>query len=52
VATIVNRDEDAGWSTVEWDGRGAGGHAVATGTYFLRLESEGQVQVRKVLVTR
>jgi hypothetical protein len=52
VATIVDQTLPSGWRSVAWDGRDASGRPVASGTYFAKLESAGQVQVRKVIVTR
>ena len=52
VASIVDRDEVAGWRSVVWDGRDMAGREVGSGTYFLRLESDVEVQVRKIVLAR
>ena len=52
VASIVDRDEVAGWGSVVWDGRDNAGREVGSGTYFLRLEWGSEVQVRKVVLAR
>jgi flagellar hook assembly protein FlgD len=52
VATVVDRTEPAGWRSVSWDGRDRSGHSVASGTYFARLEMNGQVDVRKMVLAR
>jgi hypothetical protein len=52
VATIVDQTLPSGWRSVAWDGTDASGRPVASGTYFAKLESAGQVQIRKVVVAR
>ena len=52
VASVVDRVDIAGWGSVVWDGRDGAGREVGSGTYFLRLESGGEVRVRKVVLTR
>ena len=52
VASVVDRVDIAGWRSVVWDGRDRAGREVASGTYFLRLESGGQAQVGKVVLAR
>lgn len=52
VVTIVDQIMPSGWRLVEWDGRDASDQPVASGTYFAKLESAGQVQVRKIIVAR
>jgi hypothetical protein len=42
----------AGAHAVAWTGRDERGGVVAPGVYFLRLESGGQVRVRKILLLR
>src|SRR5207253_7238460 len=41
VRTLFAAMADPGAASVEWDGRGAGGHALSAGTYFARLSSGG-----------
>ncbi|HXF58490.1 MAG TPA: T9SS type A sorting domain-containing protein, partial [Candidatus Saccharimonadales bacterium] len=52
VADIVDRTESAGWRDVEWNGQDDQGRAVASGTYFARLESGGAVETRKIILAR
>jgi hypothetical protein len=42
----------AGPTRVAWDCRDAGGQAVASGVYFLKLESGGAADVRKLVVAK
>jgi hypothetical protein len=41
-----------GSHVVTWDGRDHGGAPAAGGVYFVRLEAEGRVETRKVVMTR
>jgi hypothetical protein len=52
VANVVNQVLPQGWRTIAWDGRDAVGRPVASGMYFARLESSGQVRVGKIVVAR
>ena len=52
VATVVDQVQAAGWRAAGWDGRDARGRMVASGTYFARLESDGKVEVRKLVMAR
>jgi hypothetical protein len=46
---LVNKNSIPGNYKVEWDGRDNHGHAVASGSYFYQLESEGLLQARKMI---
>ena len=50
VRTLVSAMQAPGWYRLEWDGRDAGGRAVESGVYFLRLQA-GSAE-RMVLVVR
>ena len=52
VTTVLDQALPAGWGSATWDGRDLRGVSVASATYFARLESGGEVQLRKVLVAR
>jgi photosystem II stability/assembly factor-like uncharacterized protein len=52
VAVVVDDVEPAGWRSVEWDGRDSAGRPVGSGTYLLRLQSNGAVGVRKIVIAR
>jgi flagellar hook assembly protein FlgD len=57
VRTLLDEARGPGLSAVNWDGNDAEGHAVASGVYFYRLETEGPhgdrlVETRRLLVVR
>jgi len=45
IATLLDREEAAGYHHIQWDASGLPG-----GTYFYRLDFDGQVQTRKMVV--
>jgi hypothetical protein len=52
VRTLVDRRLTAGPQTARWDGTDSGGHRVAPGIYFCRLETAGEAVTRKMVVLR
>ncbi|MEZ5065878.1 MAG: Ig-like domain-containing protein [bacterium] len=52
VASLARGRFPAGTHAVDWDGSASSGGRVAAGIYFVRFESEGQVETRKVVVLR
>jgi hypothetical protein len=52
VATLVDRKEAAGYYSITWDGKDEYGNHVASGVYLYRLETEGFVKVRKLVLLR
>ncbi len=52
VRTLASEAQTPGKYTVQWDGRNAGGEAVASGVYFYRLVAGDFVQVRKMVLLR
>lgn len=52
VRTLVDEPRPAGPQTVVWDGRDDEGRAVASGTYFYQLETEGRSEARKAMLLK
>lgn len=52
VATLVNGQQQAGYLTVEWDGRDAHGLQVPTGIYFVRMTADEFTATRKIMLMK
>jgi C1A family cysteine protease len=52
VVVLAEGPQASGRHVVTWDGRDAGGRAVASGLYFCRLEAGDFVQTQKMLLLR
>jgi hypothetical protein len=52
VKSIVSGEINAGWHTVQWDGKDDAGREVTSGVYFLRFETRDIKQTRKILLIR
>lgn len=52
VRTLVDNHQEAGAYTVPWDGHDSAGRAVASGTYFYRIQAEGFSKTRKMTLLR
>ncbi len=52
VALLAEETGRAGRHVVRWNGRDARGRALPAGTYFVRLEVDGQSEAQKVTLTR
>jgi hypothetical protein len=52
IKTLVDTHLSAGQKTVVWNGTNSSGKRVASGTYFLRLETDQGVRTRKVMLTK
>jgi hypothetical protein len=52
VAALVQKVLPAGSHTAVWDGRDSKGRAVASGVYFARIESNGRVAARKMVLAK
>jgi len=52
VATLVDRDIDAGEHSVSWDGTTDSGDRAASGVYFVRLEAAGGQRSQKLVLLK
>ncbi len=52
VRVLVDEVQTDGYYKVLWDGKDDTGHAVATGMYLYRLEADGFVKTRKLILMR
>jgi hypothetical protein len=52
VKTLAQRTYGAGKHHLNWDGRDQGGRSQASGTYFLRLDTDEAVQTHKLTLVR
>lgn len=52
VMTVLERELTPGWRSVSWDGRDRMGRSVPSGAYFAKLESAGNMEIRKIVVAR
>ena len=52
VATLVEGDRSAGRYALVWDGTDDNGESLASGVYLYRLETDGLVQTRKLMLMR
>jgi hypothetical protein len=52
VANLVERDMPAGSHSAVWNGRDSKGKAVASGVYFVRIESNDRVSTRKMVLAK
>jgi hypothetical protein len=50
VATLVDRIVEAGFHSVEWDGRDASGHGVSSGIYLCRMVAGRYTMTRKMVL--
>jgi flagellar hook assembly protein FlgD len=52
IKTLVQAKQTAGHKTVEWDGKDYAGRQVASGLYIYRLQVEGFMLSKKMLLIR
>ena len=50
VATLVDREQPAGWHTATWHGTDAAGRAVAAGLYLYRISGTGPSETRRMVL--
>jgi hypothetical protein len=52
VSTLLNAHQDPGKHSVEWNGYDKNGSSAAPGIYFMRMESQGEVQTARTVRLR
>lgn len=52
IVELIHENRAAGTHTIEWNGFDAGGERVSSGIYFYRIETEGFVQTRKLMLLK
>ncbi len=52
VATLVDGEMDAGSHSVVWNAKDSNGESLASGVYLYRMETDGFVQTRKLILMR
>jgi len=52
IRTLVDEEKPAGYYQVQWDGRDYTGKSVSSGVYILKLETEGFIKDRKLMLIR
>ena len=52
VATLVDREIEAGRHAVLWDGRDSDGHSVSSGVYFCSMRANDERRTRKMLLLK
>jgi hypothetical protein len=52
VRNLINSELDRGHHKIVWDGRDGTNRNVSSGIYFVRLESDGKTNIRKVMLMK
>ena len=52
VVDLVNEDLSVGHYTATWDGTSAGGSVVSSGVYFYRIEGQGFLETKKMMLIK
>jgi flagellar hook assembly protein FlgD len=50
VSVLADEDLTAGYHNFIWDRKGLTGHRVSEGMYFVRFETQGTVETKRILV--
>ncbi len=49
---LLDESRPAGYNETQWDGLNQSGEPAASGVYFYRLETSGQVLTRKMILVK
>ena len=52
VATVLNRELQAGQHRILWEARADNGVALVSGVYFVQMEALGNTEVQKIVLLR
>jgi flagellar hook assembly protein FlgD len=52
VKTLINQNQEAGYYSVEWDGRNNFGNPVSSGIYLYRIKAGNFISVHKMTLLR
>jgi hypothetical protein len=52
ISTLVDKVQQSGTYKVVWNGKNSFGQAVASGIYFYQLQSEGFINVKKMILLK
>ena len=52
IRTLINEKMQAGYQAVVWDGLNDDGDNVSTGVYFYRLETDQNIETKKMLLLK
>ena len=52
ITTLLNKQQSAGWHTVEWNGISQMGEKVPAGQYLIRIESENNIHTSKLMLLK
>lgn len=52
IATLVNAEQSTGTHQVTWNGTDEGGHEVASGVYFYKLNADGVSETKRMMLVK
>jgi len=52
IRTLVNDQQNAGFNSIVWNGKDRFGRTVGTGVYFCRINAEGFIKTRKMILLK